>query len=171
MIKKSSGKIQGPDYPFGQTPEYFCAWQVQVVKENKIRISISYKSTQGELPCFKHYLQIFDGPFPTNRSLGRTCLNTAAAHVTSTGPDLYIMLWIDSGLDEESKPIFSASYEEMKGIISGFISSTLVKCLYENVLELMVFLGTFAVIYSFIIRLILMTLFVVKYVTRRILVQ
>jgi hypothetical protein len=118
MMRKSSGKIEGPDFPFSQTPEYFCVWQVQVSKENKIRISITYKSAQENLPCFKHYLQIFDGPFPINQSLARICLDTASDDLTSTGSELYVMLWIDSGLDEKERPIFSANYEEVTpGII------------------------------------------------------
>ena len=117
MLKGSSGKLQGPDYPFGQIPEYFCAWQIKVANENKIRVSITYKSVQVDIPCFKHYLEIFDGSLPTNQSLGRICLNTEAVDVSSTGPDLYLMLWIESDLDEENRPIFSASYQEVKGDI------------------------------------------------------
>lgn len=116
LLKQSSGKIQGPDYPFGQIPEYFCAWQIKVPDKTRIRISVTYKSVQQDLPCFKHFLEIFDGPLPSNQSLGRICLNTVSHDVISKGPDLYIMLWIESNLDEKNRPTFSASYGKTQGI-------------------------------------------------------
>ncbi len=90
--------------------------------KTKIRVSITYKSVQVDIPCFKHYLEIFDGSLPTNQSLGRICLNTEAVDVSSTGPDLYLMLWIESDLDEENRPIFSASYQEVKGDIFSILT-------------------------------------------------
>jgi hypothetical protein len=117
MLKGSSGKLQGPDFPFGQIPEYFCAWQIKSPDRNKLHISITYKSVEVDFPCFKHFVEIFDGPLPTNQSLGRICLNTVARDFISTGTDVYIMLWIESNLDETNRPIFSATYEKVKGIL------------------------------------------------------
>lgn len=111
ILTNKSGKLKSPDYQYGNHQIFLCQWLIKAPKKYNIHLSLTYKTSSfNRRYCSKHFVEVFNGSFPTNTSIGRFCRNTGSRTII-IGSRTYVMLWIDSDLDNEERPIFSADYK------------------------------------------------------------
>ncbi|XP_028391996.1 dorsal-ventral patterning tolloid-like protein 1 [Dendronephthya gigantea] len=126
-LSKNSGNFSGPRSPFNS--ETLCTWFIKVASEKKIELKFKYTSvTQRD--CSFAYVKVYDGFSPTSSSFGRFCEHYWWKKIKSTGPSLYVTLWVDSTSRSHGVPYFYAEYiavdnagkpEKCENLIIGII--------------------------------------------------
>lgn len=111
-LTKDSGTMKSPEYQFGNHPVFLCQWLINAPQEYNINLTLTYKTgSLGSMPCSNHFVELFNGSFPANATLGRFCRNTNSRTILIKGASTYVMLWIDTDVDVKERPTFSAHYK------------------------------------------------------------
>lgn len=113
ILSTNNGKMRSPEYQYGKHQVFLCQWLVKAPQNYNIHLSLTYTTSSviSNSSCSKHFVEIFNGSFPTNTSLGRICENINSRTIIIKGSSTYVMLWIDSDLDAKERPRFSADYK------------------------------------------------------------
>ena len=112
MLTKSHGEMKSPVYQYGKHQTMLCQWLVKAPENYEIHISFTYTTgSVDKSSCSNHFVEVFNGPFPANTSLGRFCKNIDSRTIVINGSSTYVMLWVDSDLDVKQRPSFLAEYK------------------------------------------------------------
>ncbi|XP_028403901.1 cubilin-like [Dendronephthya gigantea] len=116
-LTKSTGNMKSPRYQYGKHQIFFCQWLIQAPRKYNIRLTLTYRTTSiisnYNSTCFNHFVEVFNGSYPTNTSLGRFCETMISQTIIISSSSTYVMLWVDSNLNANERPMFSADYELM----------------------------------------------------------
>ncbi|EGT57861.1 hypothetical protein CAEBREN_01419 [Caenorhabditis brenneri] len=97
------------DSKYGKNQD--CSWSVRAKSPGRgVRIQFSTFNIESEEGCQYDYIEIYDGSEATQESLvGRFCGDTAPEIITSTGPELLLIMHTDNAEEEKG---FVAEYRE-----------------------------------------------------------
>uniref|UniRef100_A0A1I7TZG3 Metalloendopeptidase n=1 Tax=Caenorhabditis tropicalis TaxID=1561998 RepID=A0A1I7TZG3_9PELO len=97
------------DSKYGKNQD--CSWSVRAKTPTRgVRIQFSTFNVESEEGCQYDYVEIYDGPEATQEALvGRFCGDTIPEVITSTGPELLLIMHTDNAEEEKG---FVAEYRE-----------------------------------------------------------
>ncbi|CCD70820.2 Zinc metalloproteinase nas-39 [Caenorhabditis elegans] len=97
------------DSKYGKNQD--CSWIVRAKSPGRgVRIQFSTFNIESEEGCQYDYIEIYDGPEATlERLVGRFCGDTSPEVITSTGPELLLIMHTDNAEEEKG---FVAEYRE-----------------------------------------------------------
>ena len=111
-LRKNNGKIKNPEYQYGKHQTFLCEWLIKAEENYNIHISLTNNTNSDVNSCSSHFVELFNGSFPTNTSLGQFCENINSRNIIINGSSTYVLLWIDSDIDDVTeRPTFSADYK------------------------------------------------------------